>query len=102
MWLEAGYFCAPAVRPVASAKPGEQVVNEVEAADSAQPQGFLRRHRAAVIIVAAIVVLIFALVKFVHYKQAVAAKATFARGRGGGGPNSAVAVSVATVTSGDR
>jgi membrane fusion protein, multidrug efflux system len=60
----------------------------------------------ALILVAVILALIFLLVKFVHYKQALAAaKPGFSRGRGGGGggggQNIPVAVSVATVTAGN-
>jgi multidrug efflux system membrane fusion protein len=57
----------------------------------------------ALILVAVILALIFLLVKFVHYKQALAAaKPGFSRGRGGGGgQNMPVAVSVATVSSGN-
>ncbi|MDB6043867.1 MAG: transporter subunit [Gammaproteobacteria bacterium] len=92
-------------KSLASAKSGEHVVNELEQAGSAaapEPQGFLRRHRVAIILAAMILALIFLLVKFVHHKQALAAaKPGFSRGRGGGGgQNIPVAISVATVTSG--
>jgi hypothetical protein len=76
---------------------------------SGPPQGFLRRHRGAVITVLAIVAAIFLVVLFVHHKQQQQA-ATAAANRGGGfrprpgaggGSMQAVAVSVATVKSGD-
>lgn len=75
-------------------------------------QGFFRRHRGAVIACVVIVVVVFAMVRFVHHKQ-LEQQQLAAQKRGGGfrpraggpggagGPNSAVAVSVATVTSGD-
>ncbi len=76
---------------------------------SQPPQGFLRRHRAAIIIIAAIAGFIFLLVGFVHYRTAqhveaakVARAGRFrARPGGGGGPVNPVAVSVATVSSGE-
>ena len=82
------------------------MVNEVEEAgrsSAPEPQGFLRRYRVALIVIAVILGLIFLLVTFVHHEQAMAAaKPGFSRGRdGGGGQNLPVAVSVATVTSGD-
>jgi multidrug efflux system membrane fusion protein len=88
--------------PLASAKSGEHVIEQEEVI-APPSQGFLRRHRVAVIIVVVILGLIFLLVRFVHHKQAAAgAKTGFARGRGaGGGQNMPVAVSVATVRSGD-
>ena len=79
-------------------------------------QGFLRRHRGALIACGAIVVAIVLVVAFVKHKtlqqQQEAAQKRFAGGsrRGGGGPGGpggppgaggAVAVSVATVKSGD-
>jgi|SRR6185437_13402656 len=76
--------------------------------DSQPPPSFLRRHRAAIIIVLAIAGFIFLLVRFVHYRtqqHADAAKVARAgrfRARpGAGGEINAVAVSVATVNSGD-
>src|SRR5258708_30233260 len=75
---------------------------------SAPPQGFLRRHRSVIITVLAILVAVFLLVRFVHYKQQQQAQ-TAAANRGGGfrrkagttGPTiQPVAVSVATVASG--
>ena len=79
---------------------------------STPPQGFLRRHRGALIACGAIVLVVFLVVRFVHHKelqqQQLAAEKRNAGGSrrggppgpggGGGGP---VAVSVATVTSGD-
>jgi multidrug efflux system membrane fusion protein len=71
-------------------------------------QGFLRRHRSVIITVLAILVAVFLLVRFVHYKQQQQAQ-TAAANRGGGfrrkpGATGAtiqpVAVSVATVASG--
>ena len=77
--------------------------------DSAPPQGFVRRHRGAIITVLAILVTVFLVVRFVHYKQQQQAQ-TAAANRGGGfrrkpGASGAaaqpVAVAVATVKSGD-
>lgn len=79
-----------------------------QALASAAPQGFLRRHRSAIIAILAILVAVFLLVRFVHYKQAQQAQ-TAAAARGGGfrrrpgstgGLIQPVAVSVAPVTSG--
>src|ERR1700723_1383546 len=76
---------------------------------SGPPQGFLRRHRSAFITVLAIIVGVVLVVVFVHHKQQQQA-ATAAANRGGGfrprpgapgGAAQAVAVSVATVKSGD-
>ena len=77
--------------------------------DSVPPQGFLRRHRGAIITVLVILLAVFLLVRFVHYKQLQQAQTAAAnRGGGfrphpggGGGTNNPVAVSVATVVSGD-
>jgi membrane fusion protein, multidrug efflux system len=75
---------------------------------SEPPQGFLRRHRSVIITVLAILVAVFLLVRFVHYKQQQQAQ-TAAANRGGGfrrkpgatgGTVQPVAVSVATVASG--
>ena len=79
---------------------------------STPPQGFLRRHRGAVIACLAIVAVVFLLVRFVHHKElqqqelAAQKRGGGFRSRGGGaggggGPNNAVAVSVATVAAGD-
>jgi membrane fusion protein, multidrug efflux system len=76
---------------------------------SAPPQGFLRRHRGAIVTVIVIVLAVILLVRFVHYKQLQQAQTAAAnRGGGfrprpgsGGGTNNPVAVSVATVVSGD-
>jgi multidrug efflux system membrane fusion protein len=77
--------------------------------DSAPPLGFVRRHRGAIITVLAILVAVFLVVRFVHYKQQQQAQ-TAAANRGGGfrrkpGAGGAaaqpVAVAVATVKSGD-
>jgi multidrug efflux system membrane fusion protein len=73
------------------------------------PQGFLRRHRGAIVTVIVILLAVFLLVRFVHYKQQQQAQTAAAnRGGGfrphpgsGGGTNNPVAVSVATVVSGD-
>jgi len=76
---------------------------------SEPPQGFVRRHRSAIITVLVILVAVFGVVRFVHYKQQQQAQ-TAAANRGGGfrrkpGATGAaaqpVAVSVATVKSGD-
>jgi membrane fusion protein, multidrug efflux system len=83
--------------------------NDEQAFASTPPQGFLRRHRGAIITVLAILVAIFLVVRFVHHKQQQQA-ATAAANRGGGfrrkpGAGGAavqpVAVAVATVKSGD-
>jgi multidrug efflux system membrane fusion protein len=83
--------------------------NDEQAFASTPPQGFLRRHRGAVITVLVILVAIFLVVRFVHHKQQQRA-ATVAAYRGGGfrrrpGAGGAavqpVAVAVATVKSGD-
>jgi multidrug efflux system membrane fusion protein len=86
------------------------VTEREETFASTPPQGFLRRHRSAIITIAAILVAIFLVVKFVQHKQQVQTQEAAQRrgggfrprlgAKGGGGPNSAVAVSVATVTSG--
>jgi membrane fusion protein, multidrug efflux system len=78
---------------------------------STPPQGFLRRHRSAIITILALVVAVFLVWRFVQHKQQVQAQEASQR-RGGGfrprpgakgaapGANNAVAVSVATVASG--
>ena len=74
-------------------------------------QGFLRRHRSTIITLLALLVAVFLLVKFVHYKQQVQAQEAAQRSGGhfrprpgakgaAPGANNAVAVSVATVASG--
>jgi multidrug efflux system membrane fusion protein len=73
------------------------------------PKSFLRRHRVAIILSLAIVGFILLLVRFVHYRQqqheeaaAVARQNRFrARPGSAAGQNAPVAVSVATVASGD-
>ena len=82
---------------------------------STPPQGFLRRHRTAIVVLAVVAALIVVLVRFVHHRQLQQQQAA-AENRGGGfrphpgsgpgkpgGPGgaNAVAVSVATVKSGD-
>jgi membrane fusion protein, multidrug efflux system len=83
--------------------------NDEQAFAATPPQGFLRRHRGAIITVLAILVAIFLVVRFVHHKQQQQAD-TAAANRGGGfrrkpGAGGAavqpVAVAVATVKSGD-
>ena len=78
---------------------------------STPPQGFLRRHRSAILTILALVVAVFLVWKFVQHKQLVQAQEASQR-RGGGfrprsgakgaaaGASNAVAVSVATVASG--
>ena len=78
---------------------------------STPPQGFLRRHRSVIITILALLVAVFLVWKFVQHKQQVQAQEASQR-RGGGfrprpggkgaaaGPSNAVAVSVATVSSG--
>jgi len=77
---------------------------------STPPQGFLRRHRGALIALLTIIVAILLVVFFVRHKareqQQLALQKRFDRGsrHGGGGPPGgagAVAVAVATVKSGD-
>ncbi|HVW69819.1 MAG TPA: MdtA/MuxA family multidrug efflux RND transporter periplasmic adaptor subunit [Steroidobacteraceae bacterium] len=82
--------------------------------------GLLRRHRSTIIVIAAIIVAVLALVGFVRYKQRVQQQLAaqshggggFRLGAGGGGrggggrgapggANSAMAVSVASVSTGD-
>jgi multidrug efflux system membrane fusion protein len=82
-------------------------VNETEEAGppgEADPQGFLRRHRLA-LVVAVILALIGILAYRHHQHQAALQAFGDGHGRGGrggrGGPNGPVAVSVATVASGD-
>jgi multidrug efflux system membrane fusion protein len=73
-----------------------------------RPPGFLRRHRVAIILLAGILVFIFVLVRFVHYRQEqhqekaqIARAGRFRPQPGRQGVVNPVAVSVATVTSGD-
>ena len=75
---------------------------------SERQQSFLRRHRVVIFLVLGILGFIFVLVRFVHYRQqqhqeeAQAARANRFRARPGQqGQVNPVAVSVATVTSGD-
>ncbi len=76
---------------------------------SGPPQGFLRRHRGAIITVLAILVAVFLVVRFVHHKQQQQAETAAANSGGGfrrkpgagGAAIQPVAVSVATVKSGD-
>ena len=78
-------------------------------ADSSQaPQGFLRRHRVAIFIVLGILVFILGLVRFVHFRQKqhqaqaqIARAGRFRPQAGDNGQVNAVAVSVATVASGE-
>jgi membrane fusion protein, multidrug efflux system len=77
-------------------------------AASGRPQTFLRRHRAAIFLFLGILVFLFGLVRFVHYRQRQhEQQAQIARaGRFRPRPNqqgqaNPVAVSVATVTTGD-
>jgi len=82
--------------------------NELAFVPPEAPQSFLRRHRAAIIVLLAILGFLFLLVRFVHYRQQQhQEQASVARGNrfrarpGSAGQNAPVAVSVATVTSGD-
>ena len=62
------------------------------------PVAFIRRHWLALLVVLVIVVLLFALVKFIQHKQPLPVGAP---GGGRGGQNGPVAVAVATATVGD-
>ncbi|HWY97258.1 MAG TPA: efflux RND transporter periplasmic adaptor subunit [Steroidobacteraceae bacterium] len=61
------------------------------------PLAFIRRHWVALLVVVVALLLLVALVRYIQHKQPVPA----AGGPGRGGPSGPVAVSVATVTSGD-
>jgi membrane fusion protein, multidrug efflux system len=61
------------------------------------PKAFVRRHWIALLVVVILVVLLVAAIKFFHNKQAAAA----GPGRGPGGQNGPVAVSVAAAVAGD-
>ncbi len=76
-------------------------MNDSESGMSAPPRGprvFIRKHRAALIVVAVLLILIAILVRFLPHRPQAAAL-----GPGGdrGGQNGPVAVSVATVTPGE-
>jgi multidrug efflux system membrane fusion protein len=83
--------------------------NDLSPPESNEPRrGFLRRHRVAIFLLLGILVFIFVLVRFVHYRQqqhqeeAQVARAGRFRSRPGQqGQANPVAVSVATVASGD-
>ena len=114
-------MCAPSDR---EPQPGEYVVDEKDSetyASADQPQSFFRRYRVVLIVVVAFVVVVMLILR--HHKQQQAAQmeggpGAGASGRvhmgggvggggggGGGGrggvPNAPVAVTVATVASGD-
>ena len=72
------------------------------------PQSFLRRHRTALVLLLSMLVCIFLLVRFVHYRQqqhqeqaSAAGQNRFRARPGSTGQNAPVAVSVATVATGD-
>jgi multidrug efflux system membrane fusion protein len=83
--------------------------NELAFVPPDAPQSFLRRHRVAIFLLLGILVFIFLLVRFVHYRQQqhqdqanVARQGRFRSRLGSAaGQNQPVAVSVATVSSGD-
>jgi membrane fusion protein, multidrug efflux system len=109
-------LCAPSER---EPQPGEYVVNENETDASAdRPQSFFRRYRVVLIVVIAFVAVVVLVLR--HHKQQQAeaqmqgdTRAGASRGGGGGGirpggggggrggPNGPVAVTVASVTSGE-
>jgi multidrug efflux system membrane fusion protein len=62
-----------------------------------RPRTFIRRHWVALLIAAAVLLLLFVLVRHLQHKQPMSS----AGGPGRGGQNGPVAVSVATATSGD-
>jgi membrane fusion protein, multidrug efflux system len=62
------------------------------------PKAFVRRHWIALLVVVIVVLLLVAAIKFFHNKQAVAQAGS---GRGPGGQNGPVAVSVAAAAAGD-
>jgi membrane fusion protein, multidrug efflux system len=80
---------------------GEGVLNDQEnsslAASARGPLAFIRRHWVALLIILVVVLLLVGLLRYIHGKQPVADSP----GRGRGGQNPPVAVSVATATSGD-
>jgi membrane fusion protein, multidrug efflux system len=102
-------------------QPGEYVVNEKENetyAPADVPQSFFRRYRGVLIVVAAFVLLLAWVLRHHHQQQLAQAQASGAGrnggpgngggagnrgtgGRGGGGSNGPVAVTIATVGSGD-
>jgi multidrug efflux system membrane fusion protein len=67
-----------------------------KAAPARGPAAFLRRHWVALLVVLIAVLLLIALIKFMHHKQAPSAT-----GGGRGGQNGPVAISVATAESGE-
>jgi multidrug efflux system membrane fusion protein len=79
-------------------------MNETEGSTSAAPasargpEGFIKRHRGALLVVVVVLVLLLSIVWFVQHRPKAAANL---RGGARGGQNGPVAVSVATVTSGD-
>jgi multidrug efflux system membrane fusion protein len=82
--------------------------NELAFVPPEAPQSFLRRHRAAIIVLLAIVAFLALLVRFVHYRQQqhqqeanVSRQHRFRARPGSPGQAAPVAVSVATVASGD-
>ena len=106
-------MCAPSDR---EPQPGEYVVDEKDSetyASADQPQSFFRRYRVVLIVVVAFVVVVMLILR--HHKQQQAgqmeggpgagASGRVHMGGGGGGgggvPNAPVAVTVATVASGD-
>jgi multidrug efflux system membrane fusion protein len=82
--------------------------NELAFVPPDAPQSFLRRHRIAIFLLLGILVFIALLVRFVHYRQQqhqeqanIARQGRFRPRPGSAGQNQPVAVSVATVSSGD-
>jgi len=77
------------------------VVNESEGSVSVPergPRGFITRHRAGLIALAILIVVLALIVGFVQHRPSAKANGP---DRGRGGPNGPVAVGVTTVTSGD-
>ena len=80
---------------------GELVIQDQDDVTTPAPErgplAFIRRHWVALLVVVVALLLLVALVRYIQHKQPVPA----AGGPGRGGPSGPVAVSVATVTSGD-
>lgn len=80
--------------------PGEHVLNDSDnrmSAPARDPRGFIRRNRAALLVVAIVAVVLAGIIVIVRHRSPAATGA----GTGRGGQNGPVAVAVATVTPGD-